>query len=147
MERSGSQKALLVFSVIEIVGGILALILGLMSFMGAGAVLGDASLIQGTNASQDQVAGVMVVLSGLCVVEGIWSLLCGFFGVRAANNNQKIMIVWIFCLIGVILAAIGIIAAIVNGKFSGHVWSLLGSLVFSAIMFIIANNIKNEAGK
>ena len=147
MERSGSQKVLLVLSIIEIIGAIIALITGAMFFLGAGAVLSDASTVAGSGVTQDQGAGILIILSGILVVEGIWSLLCGIFGVRAANDNQKIMIVWVFCLIGVILAVVGIIAAIVNGSFGSQVWSLLGTLVFSGIMFFIANNIKKEAGK
>ena len=147
MERSGSQKVLLVLSILEIIGAIIALISGIMAFMGAGAVLTDASSVAGKGVTQDEAAGIFVILSGLLVVSGVWSLLCGIFGVRAANDNQKIMIVWVFTLIGVILAVVGIIAAIVNGRFGSQVWSLLGTLVFSAIMFVIANNIKKEAGK
>ena len=147
MERSGSQKALLVFSILEIIGAVIALITGLMAFMGAGAVLSDAGTVAGSGITQDQGAGILVLVSGILVVEGVWSLLCGIFGVRAANDNQKIMIVWVFCLIGVILAIVGIIAAIINGQFGNQVWSLIGSLVFSGLMFFIANNIKREAGK
>ena len=147
MQRSGSQKVLLVLSIIEIIGGVLALITGAMAFLGAGAVLTDAATVAGTGVTQDEAAGIFVILSGVAIVEGIWSLLCGIFGVRAANDNQKIMIVWVFCLIGVIISVVGIIAAIVNGRFGSQVWSLLGTLVFSGIMFFIANNIKKEAGK
>ena len=147
MERSGSQKVLLVLSILEIIGAAIALITGVMAFVGAGAVLTDASTVAGTGATQDEAAGVFVILSGLLIVSGVWSLLCGIFGVRAANDNQKIMIVWVFCLIGVILAVVGIVAAIINGSFGSQVWSLLGTLVFSGIMFFIANNIKKEAGR
>ena len=147
MERSGSQKVLLVLSIIEIIGAIFALITGAMFFLGAGAVLSDASTVAGSGVTQDQGAGILIILSGILVVEGIWSLLCGIFGVRAANDNQKIMIVWVFCLIGVILAVVGVIAAIINGGFGNQFWSFLCTLVVSGIMFFIANNIKKEAGR
>ncbi|MBE6466088.1 hypothetical protein [Denitrobacterium detoxificans] len=147
MERSGSQKVLLVLSIIEIVGAALSLITGILFFVGAGAVLSDASVVAGTGTTQGQAAGIFVILSCILIVEGIWSLLCGIFGIRAANDNQKIMIVWVFCLIGVIMAIIGIIAAIANGQFGNQVWSLICSLAVSGIMFFIANNIKKEAGK
>ena len=147
MQRSGSQKVLLVLSIIEIIGAIFALITGLMFFLGADAVLSDASTVAGSGVTQDQGAGILIILSGILVVEGIWSLLCGIFGVRAANDNQKIMIVWVFCLIGVILAVVGIIAALINGRFGNQFLSLFCTLIFSGIMFFIANNIKKEAGK
>ena len=147
MQRSGSQKVLLVLSILEIIGAVFSLFTGLMFFMGAGAVLTDASTVAGTGVTQDEGAGILVILSGILIVEGVWSLLCGIFGVRAANDNQKIMIVWVFCLIGVILAVVGIVMALINGSFGNQVWSLLCSLVFSGIMFFIANNIKKEAGR
>ena len=147
MQRSGSQKVLLVLSIIEIIGGVLALITGAMAFLGAGAVLTDAATVAGSGVTQDEAAGIFVILSGVAVIEGSWSLLCGIFGVRAANDNQKIMIVWVFCLIGVIISVVGIVAAIINGSFGNQVWSLLFTLVCSGIMFFIANNIKKEAGK
>ena len=147
MQRSGSQKALLVLSIIEIIGAVISLFSGVLAFMGVGAVLADPSAVAGSGITQDQAAGVFVILSGLLIITGVWSLLCGIFGVRAANDNQKIMIVWVFCLIGVILAVVGIIAALINGRFGNQFWSLLWTLVFSGIMFFIANNIKKEAGK
>ena len=147
MQRSGSQKALLVLSIIEIIGAIIALITGLMFFLGAGAVLTDASSVAGTGITQDEGAGILVIMSGLLVVVGVWSLLCGIFGVRAANDNQKIMIVWVFCLIGLIMNIVGIIAGIINGSIGGQVGSFVISAICSAIMFWIANNIKKEAGK
>jgi len=147
MQRSGSQKALLVLSIIEIIGAVISLFSGVLAFMGVGAVLADPSAVAGSGITRDQAAGVFVILSGLLIITGVWSLLCGIFGVRAANDNQKIMIVWVFCLIGVILAVVGIIAALINGRFGNQFWSLLWTLVFSGIMFFIANNIKKEAGK
>ncbi len=147
MGRSGSQKVLLVVSVIEIVGAVLSLITGFMFFLGAGAVLSDPTVVAGSGIAQDEAAGYFVILSGLLIVEGLWSLLCGILGVRAANNNQKIMIVWIFSLIALVMAVLGIIVALINGQFGTQVWSLLISLVCSGIMFFIANNIKNEAGR
>lgn len=147
MERSGSQKALLVLSIIELIGGALALIMGILGMIGAGAVASDPSLVAGSGVSQADATGVIGVVSIVIIISGIWSILCGIFGIRAANDNQKIMIVWVFTLIGVILAIVGIIMAIINGTFGSSFWSLAGTLVFSGIMFFIANNIKNEAGR
>ncbi len=147
MERSGSQKALLVLSIIELVGGALALIMGFLGIAGTSVVASDPSLVAGSGVSQANATGILGIVSVVIVFSGIWSILCGIFGIRAANDNQKIMIVWVFCLIGVILAIVGIIMAVINGTFGTQVWSLSGSLIFSGIMFFIANNIKKEAGR
>ena len=148
MERSGSQKALLVFSIIEIVGAVLIFLTGILLIVGVGA-LGSASSadlaaagVSASNAGLAASVGSMVAI--LCIFMAIWSLLCGIFGIRAANNNQKIMVVWVFLLIAVILDAVDIIYSLVNGSFQ---WSALLSLAVAVFMGWIANNVKKEAGK
>ena len=149
MERSGSQKVLLVLSIIEIVGAIITIIAGLAGYMaiaGAGiaASTGDAEL----NAAVQSGAGTLgFALFILTVVIGAWSLLCGIFGVRAANDNQKIMIVWVFLLIGMIIELVAATMAILNGFMDTSFISVAVALAWSVFMFWIANNIKKEAGK
>lgn len=149
--RSGSQKALLIISIIQIIGAIGTLALGALFFIGAGAVgqiqLGDVdlnSLVQG-------IAGeLLMAIGSVIVVSGIISLLCGVFGVRAANNNQKIMIVWVCLLIALVfqIIVVALLAfAAINGDVGGLVFSTLVELAWSCLMFWIANNIKREAGK
>ena len=143
MERSGSQKALLVFSIIEIVGAVLIFLTGILLIVGVGA-LGSASSADlaaaGVSASNAGLAaGVGSMVAILCIIMAIWSLLCGIFGIRAANDSTKVGIVWVFTLIDLILCVIGIIVAIAQGTFQ---WSLVFSLIPAAIMFWLANNIK-----
>lgn len=143
MERSGSQKALLVFSIIEIVGAVLIFLTGILLIVGVGA-LGSASSADlaaaGVSASNAGLAaGVGSMIAILCIFMAIWSLLCGIFGIRAANDSTKVGIVWVFTLIDLILCVIGIIVAIAQGTFQ---WSLVFSLIPAAIMFWLANNIK-----
>lgn len=145
MQRSGSQKALLVLSIIEVICGILVLIVGILGLIGGGTVatvgtedLGELAGVAG---------GAIAIASGLIVVSGIVTLLAGVFGVRAANDNQKIMIVWVFTLLVVIVNIIGIVMAAINGSFGTDAISLIAGLVFSLLMFWIANNIKKQAGK
>lgn len=147
MERSGSQKALLVFSILEIIGAVLVLLGAIMAIAATGlvGVAGSA----GELTTDEQVAGIAMggVLSIVLIISGVWSLLCGIFGIRAANDNQKIMIVWVFLLIGLILDVVGLIMGIVDGSIMQNAPSVLISLAFGVIMFWIANNIKREAGK
>ncbi len=151
MERSGSQKALLVLSIIEIVFAVLALIGGISSVVLTGVVAGSTPDIvaQGRVTANEAATGtaVLAILSGVVIISGIWSLLCGIFGIRAANDNQKIMIVWVFTLIGVIGGVVALIAAIVNGSFGQSAFALIIGLIMDGILFWIANNIKKEAGK
>jgi hypothetical protein len=151
MERSGSQKVLLVLSIITIVVAALGLIASILAIAG-GALFGAvdsseaASALQGTGATQGEVAAG-VSLAGLflliaCAVE----LLEGILGVRAANDNQKIMPVWVLALIGIIISFIGAMSLAVQGRFLENP-SMVASLIGSALMFWIANNIKVQAGK
>ena len=146
MERSGSQKALLVFSIIEIIGAVIGLIGGILLMGGAG-VLGSVEVADLTAKQQATGIAALGIVGVVIIISGIWSLLCGIFGIRAANDNQKIMIVWVFALIGVILAIVGIIAVFVNGSFGRNGLTMIFSGIFDIIIFWIANNIKKEAGK
>ena len=149
MERSGSQKVLRVISIIQIIGAILVLIVGIMGFLAIGSLgasisTGDASA---DSAIQSATGALGLAFGVIIVVIGIWELLCGIFGLRAANDNQKIMIVWVFLLIGLVLQLITLTIAILNAFMDTSFWSLVGSTVWSVFMFWIANNIKKEAGK
>ena len=119
-----------------------------MGFIAAGSVgsiqTGDAEL----NAVVQGTAGSLAIAFGAVVlIIGIWNLLCGIFGLRAANDNQKIMIVWVFLLIAMIIELIATAYAILTGFMDTSFWSVAASLIWSVFMFWIANNIKQEAGK
>ena len=152
MQRSGSQKALLVLSILNIIGAVLALLSGLAMMMG-GALIGAvdsseaAAALQGTGVTQGEI-GVVAALAGFMVIfGGIVELIMGILGVRAANNNQKIMPVWVLAIISLVLNAIGLVAAIVNGSFATQGVSYILALILVVLMMWIANNIKREAGR
>ena len=152
MQRSGSQKALLVLSILNIVGAVFAL-LGGLSIMLGGALFGAvdsseaASALAGTGVTQGE-AGALVGMTGFLIVfAGIIELLVGILGIRAANDNQKIMPVWVLAIIEVVLCVISLISTIAGGSFGSSGASAILSLIFAALIFWIANNIKKEAGK
>ncbi len=150
MNRSGSQKALLVVSIIELVFGAISLLGGIMLLIG-GAAIGGAAAAGGDPELTAQTAGaasavtslgalLLFVSAGLAILEGV-------LGIRAANDNQKIMPVWILAIISLVLAVIGVIGAIANGSFGQNAMSNILGLALNAVMFWVANNIKTEAGK
>lgn len=145
MDRSGSQKALLVISIITIIGGALIVLSGLLVACGGMAVgaaaSGDASIDPSTGAAAASVLGVGGII---LMLPGILSIIEGILGIRAANDNQKIMPVWVLSILGLIFGVIGLIMSIVQGNFQ---WSSVVSVIISGLMFWIANNIKQEAGK
>ena len=147
MERSGSQKALRVISIIEIVFAVLVLFLGLFAGL-LGGLVGAGGAESGLTAEEVATStSTLAILSAIMVVSAVWDLLCGILGIRAANDNQKIMIVWVFALIGVVLDAVGLVLGIVDGSFGQNAVSTLVGLVIDVLLFWIANNIKREAGK
>ena len=147
MQRSGSQKALLVFSIIEIVCGVFLLIGGFLVAAGAGAI-GSGALLGDLALKQQGEGTVLFAVAAISLaVLGAWGLLCGFFGIRAANDSRKIMAVWVLLLIGLILDALAVTWSIVGGSSGQSPASLVLSLVFDIVLFWIAGNIKREAGK
>lgn len=147
MQRSGSQKALLVFSVIEIACAAFLLVGGVMAAAGAGVIGSDALLGELTLRRQGEGAILFAAAAIVLVVLGVWSLLCGIFGIRAANDSRKIVIVWVFLLIGLLLDVAAVTWSVVDGSFGQSPASLVLSLVLDIVLFWIADNMKREAGK
>ena len=148
MNRSGSQKVLLVISVINIVLGSLAMLLALMSGI-SGTIVSVATpetLMQIGASTSDQTAAAngFNAITFIAVVGGIIALVEGILGFRAAYDNQMIMPVWILAIAGIVFAVVSIIVSIVLGGFQV---SSLFSLAGPCLMFWIANNIKRQAGK
>ena len=152
MQRSGSQKALLVISIINIVFAVIALLGGLMLMFG-GALFGAvnsseaAAALAGSGISQGQLGAIAGIGGFVIIVSGVVELILGILGVRAANDNQKIMPVWIFAIIQLVLGVISLISIIGGGSFSTQGGSAIFSLILAAVVMWIANNIKKEAGK
>lgn len=152
MERSGSQKFLLVISIINIVLAVLGILISLAGIMG-GALFGAAdpqevsSALSETNLTQGEASGLVVGVFLFVLLACIIELIVGILGVRAANDNQKIMPVWVLALINIILYIIAIIVDIVDGSFSTTGASSILSLAVGILLFWVANNIKKQAGK
>lgn len=148
MNRTSSQKALLVIAIINIVFGAFALIAGLMSgVLGVGVGILNSSDIASAGVTGNQQAAVTAgfsLLGIVGIVDGILTLVEGILGLRAANDNQKIMPVWILAIASLVISALNLISGLFSGKFS---LSLIVSVVVASLMFWIANNIKQEAGR
>ena len=152
MKRSGSQKALLVISIINIIFSVIAL-LGGLALMFGGALFGAvdsseaASALAGSGMTQGEVS-VFAGVGGLVIIcSGVIQLILGILGVRAANNNQKIMPVWVFAIIELVMSSISLITTFTSGTFSTQGGSAVFSLILAVLIMWIANNIKREAGK
>lgn len=151
MNRTGSQKALLVISILNIVSGALALLLVLFGTVLTVSVgtMNSAQLAEaGVDAASQGVATVLfAVLTFLGFVVGVLSIVEGILGIRAANDNQKIMPVWILAIIGLAISALSVIVGLFQRAPMQDILTDLGTLIVSGLMFWIANNIKVQAGK
>ena len=152
MERSGSQKVLLVISILNIIGAVLGILMGFLMITG-GALVGAvdsseaASALAGSGMTQGELSGIAGIAGIVMLVAAVIELILGILGVRAANDNQKIMPVWIVAIVELVLCIIGLIAMLVNGSFSTEGASTIVSLIFAGFTMWIANNIKVQAGK
>ena len=150
MQRSGSQKALLVLSILKIIGAVLLFLVGLLAVLALGTVpeAEMASVAAEAGVSTEEALGAGFAIGAVMIVAGIIDLILGILGVRAANDNQKIMPVWVLALISLIFGIIGAISGIVSGDIDGsQIGSYIVSIIVSILIFWIANNIKREAGR
>ena len=150
MQRSGSQKFLLVISIIDIVVGAFALIGAILLIMGGGMVAADPTVLADSGLTADEAgiaSGAFSFLGLVSLFTGAIGLLEGILGIRAANDNQKIMPVWVLSLIGLIGSVVGVVMSIANGSIGAQAVNLIAMLAGSALMFWVANNIKRQAGK
>lgn len=148
MNRSGSQKVLLVISIINIALGSLAILFAAMAGV-AGTIVGTATpetLIQVGASASDQTTATtgFTIVTFVAVVSGIMALVEGILGVRAANDSQMIMPVWILAIVGIVFAVVSVVISLALGSFQ---ISSLFSFAGPCLMFWIANNIKRQAGK
>lgn len=152
MQRSGSQKALLVLSIISIVFAALGILASIAAIAG-GAMFGAApaqdvsDALSGTGVTQGEASAVIGIVGLVLLLGCAFELLVGILGIRAANDNQKIMPVWWLTLITLILDVIGVVMGLMGGSSGSDVTSSIVGIVVAALMFWIANNIKREAGK
>ena len=157
MQRSGSQKFLLVVSVITIILSIFIIISGVVINVAGGFFGGTSEAVElanslsdetGTAITSSQIGGIATFTGMLMIINGIVDLILGILGVRAANDNQKIMPVWVLALISLVLDAIGIVMMLVNGPLdANNILTALVGLACSALLFWVANNIKKQAGR
>ena len=143
---------MLVISILNIIGAALGILMGFLMITG-GALVGvvdsseAASALAGSGLTQGELSGLASIAGIVMLVAGVIELILGILGVRAANDNQKIMPVWIVAIVELVICIIGLIVIIVNGSFSIQGASTIVSLIFAGFTMWIANNIKTQAGR
>lgn len=144
MQKSSSQKALKVISIIMIVFAGLTLAFGLLTIAGGGA----AGYMGVDTADDDAVmlGGMVMILGFMVVVSGIVNLVVGIFGVRGANNPQKIGVFYVLSIIGVVWGVINAAGSLwMNPSIDANaVVSAICGLVLPVACLALAHSIKKE---
>ena len=140
MDLATSQKVVRIFGIIDIVVGVLVLVggVGMFGLGGAGAAVGDLNdknVVLG--------AGILMLLGIIMLVSGIASILEGVFSLRAAKDASKVKPLWVLSIINIVLSVINLIGSFSNDGTS--IFSGIISLAINAVIFYLANNIKNYA--
>ena len=98
--------------------------------------MGASQLIPEEIASDSSISAGVTGMA-LFFILGLISLLEGIFSLRGAKDAAKIMPAWIFAIIGVIAAVIGLFTG-------GSMGSSVFSLIINIVIFIAANKIKKS---
>lgn len=146
MQRSGSQKVLRVLSILSIIGSVLSFGMAALMIFGGGLYSAEGDPVGGMSAAE---AGATFAGVGFAtLIEGVIGLIQGVLGLRASNDNTKIMPVWVLSVIGLALGVVGFLLNLFAGAVSAeNIGTSIGSILGSGIMFVLANNIKKEAGR
>ena len=136
-------------SVLQIISGALSIITGVLLLAGGG-LLGAAS----TNAAGDtQTAGVMLtgmalVLAAAVVAGGIFSLICGIFGLKGAKGNQgKLKAALVLGWISLVLCAVSAAGDIIGKADTQQMLSSILGIIIPLLFVISATSVKKENNK
>ena len=132
MKIETSKSVLKVCGSIDMFYGVLEILLGALSMAGGGLVSAMGSLAE---ADIPEVAGPLVLVTGIGIVLlGVFSLVEGILSRKAATDPSKARPVFVFAMISLVLTAISVVSAFVNGGFpvSSIVGVILNGLVVAA---------------
>ncbi|MBR0228796.1 MAG: hypothetical protein IJQ62_10645 [Clostridia bacterium] len=136
---SGSQKYIKIVSILNIIGGAFYVLIGILGFLGKGLVGNEALIEQaGGDSSAPMAANVFLIVM---IVIGLFSLVVGILGVRAANDPSKIGPVFTLAVVSLIISVVNLFVGVFGGNFS--IYSLI-ECVPPALMTWCANNVKKQ---
>ena len=139
-KTSGSQKYIKIVSILNIIGGAFYILIAILGFLGKG-VVGDEALIKEAGGDSTAPAAVNVFLIVMIVI-GLFSLVVGILGLRAANDPSKVGPVYKLAVISLAISVINLFVGIFGGNFS--IYSLI-ECVPPALMTWCSNNLKKQA--
>ena len=139
-KSNGSQLYIKIVSILNIVGGALYVLFGILAIFGKN-VVGDSALIEQSGDATAPAAVTAFIIA--LILSGAFSLFSGIIGLRAANDPKKTGPLIILSTLSLCVGIVGIVAATIGGGFK--VESII-KLVPPALMLWCANNVKKQAG-
>ena len=139
-KSNGSQLYIKIVSILNIIGGALYLLIGVLAIFGKN-VVGDSALIEQARDTTAPAAVTAFIIA--LILSGAFSLFSGIIGLRAANDPKKTGPLIILSTLSLCVGIVGIVAATIGGGFK--VESII-KLVPPALMLWCANNVKKQAG-
>ena len=139
MSLDTSKLILKIVGILGIISGVGTLIMGVISLLAGGILTGLASEVDGELGGAVGAFALIGIIA--IIVIGVVTLLEGIFSVRASNDPSKVMPAWIFAIIGLIGAIIGVVSNL-SGGMSALVTPIV-TLVENGCIFMAANTIKN----
>ena len=140
MKIETSKSVLKVCGSIDMFYGVLEILLGALSMAGGGLVSAMGSLAE---ADIPEVAGPLVLVTGIGIVLlGVFSLVEGILSRKAATDPSKARPVFVFAMISLVLTAISVVSAFVNGGFP--VSSIVG-VILNGLVVAAAYTLRKEA--
>lgn len=137
-KSSGSQLYIKIISILNIIGGALFLLIGILAIFGKN-VVGDSALIEQAGNAEAPAAVTAFIIA--LILSGVFSLISGIIGQRAANDPKKAGPLIILSALSLCVGIAGIVAATIGGGFKLE--SII-KLVPPALMLWCANNVKNQ---
>jgi len=127
-----------VVSIIMIVYGIILAVLGLVSTVGGGAMIG-------ADAETDiTAAGAGLAIIGIAfIISGVLEAVIGFVGLRASKEQGEHKAAFVIGIIGVVSGAITLVQSF--GGDGGSVFSSLLGLILPVLYLVGVNQTRQEA--
>ena len=136
---SGSQKYIKIVGILNIIGGAFYILIAILGFLGKG-IVGDEALIK--EAGDSNAPAAVNVFLIVMIIIGLFSLIVGILGIRAANDPAKVGPLFKLAVISLGISVINLFVGIFGGNFSIH--SLI-ECVPPALMTWCSNNLKKQA--
>ena len=140
------RTILKVTSVLQIIGGVLSIILAVLSIVGGGLLGAASSNASGLAQSAGVLTtGMLMVLGVIVLLGGIFSLVCGLFGLKGSNGDKrKLKTALVLGWISLALSIISVIGDIAGGTDTKEMLSMLYSLLVPVLFVVSGTSVKKQ---